>query len=80
MQVILPQWERQALQPHQEEKFSCAHKENTADLPNLQIEKVLNSRKEKQATDVTLVTQLSFERLVMCGALSNACYSVAFGM
>lgn len=65
MQVILPQWERQALQPHQEEKFSCAHKENTADLPNLQIEKVLNSRKEKQATDVTLVTQLSFERLYM---------------
>lgn len=37
----------------------------TYELPQLKIEQTLDSKKDKTNTDVTLVTQLSFERLYM---------------
>jgi hypothetical protein len=52
------------------------------DLPQLRIEQILDSTKPRAASDVTLVTQLSFERLYMLegqcdvwnGAISAAVY------
>ena len=60
-QQQLPQQQEQQPQGQLDEKFLCAGKE-AADLPVLKIEHVLRSNKPRQPTDVTLVTQLSFER------------------
>lgn len=52
-----------------DELYLCEDKLNNAtltyELPQLKIEQMLDSNKERSPTDVTLVTQLSFERLYM---------------
>jgi hypothetical protein len=56
-------------QPTSDDIFLCQNLlENTRaqeELPQLKIEHILDSKKPRAATDVTLVTQLSFERLYM---------------
>jgi hypothetical protein len=62
----LPQQQQQQAEQQQQqlldEKYRCPDKANTADLPVLKIQQILKTKKPRQPTDVTLVTQLSFER------------------
>lgn len=55
--------------------FLCREKtldsQGKSDLPNLKIEHILDSSKTRSLTDVTLVTQLSFERLYMLRGQCN---------
>ncbi|GAB4818755.1 hypothetical protein N2152v2_005801 [Parachlorella kessleri] len=60
-----PQQQQQQPQSALDAPYGCPGKPNTADLPALKIEQVLKTKKPRQPTDVTLVTQLSFERLYM---------------
>lgn len=73
-----------------DDRFSCPGAEGGGGgrpLPRLKIEQVLDTRKARRRTDVTLVTQLSFERLYMLegqcdvwnGVISAAVYIALVG-
>ena len=63
-----------------DELFLCPDKVQNAtiveQLPQLKIEQVLNSNKPRSPQDITLVTQLSFERCARCGAHLGNCACV----
>ena len=56
-------------QPNTDDIYFCDDKTQNAtlmnELPQLKIEQILDSTKARSASDVSLVTQLSFERLYM---------------